>query len=210
MHTRSDYITGDGIEVLGSLHLTILDHEEKTLRGGLGNFMTSLNRTSKSFLNLSMKCQIIASQPVTFRKHLDYEFTSTAAADMISSRALRQDYNIKRDEFRRRQESLNSQIKLIDGSKMDLSDSKPHKLRSQPKQDAKIESQIAIKQQRTQEKIFSEIVRILMSGILSVELFKKPVWRLTRMVPNSDMRGYSIFWIIDNENDITAYKVIAL
>lgn len=157
-----------------------------------------------------MNYQIIVSRPTTPHKNLNYEFTSTTAADMISSRALRQDYNIKRDEFRRRQEALNSQIRLIDGSKMDLTDAKPHKLKSQPKQDAKIESQIAIKQQRTQEKIFSEIVRILMSGILSVELFKKPVWRLTRMVPNSDMRGYSIYWIIDNENDVATYKVSPL
>lgn len=157
-----------------------------------------------------MNYQIVMPRHTTSSKDVVYDFTSTNAADMVSSRALRQDYNIKRDEFRRRQEALNSQIRLIDGSKMDLSQMKPHKLKSQPKQDAKIESQIAIKQQRTQEKIFSEIVRILMSGTLSAEIFKKPVWRLTRMVPNSDMRGYSIYWIIDNENDVPLYKVLNL
>lgn len=169
--------------------------------------MTSLIGTSKRALNLSLNYQIVISKPVPSSKNLAYDFSDSAAGKMVSPKTLRQEYNIKRDEFRRRQFVLDSQIRLVDGSKMDLSQVKPQKLKSQPKQDAKLEAQIVIKQQRYQEKIFSEIIRILISGVLSVEIFRNPVWRLTRLVPNKDMRGYTVYWIIDNEDDVSIFQV---
>ena len=70
-----------------------------------------------------------------------------------------------------------------------------------------MESQAIIRRARIQERIFSELLMIYASGIINDPVLKRVSWRITRTVPNFDMRSYNVFWIIDNEEDIIRRKV---
>lgn len=98
-------------------------------------------------------------------------------------------------------------IKLTDGSKKVLSGNGLKRLSLQPKQEQKMESQAIIRRARIQERIFSELLMIYASGIINDPVLKRVSWRITRTVPNFDMRSYNVFWIIDNEEDIIRRKV---
>jgi hypothetical protein len=98
-------------------------------------------------------------------------------------------------------------IKLTDGSKKIISGSCLKRLSLQPKQEQKNEFQAIIRRARIQERIFTELLMIYSSGIINDPILKRVSWRITRTLPNLDMRSYNIFWIIDNEQDIILHKV---
>jgi hypothetical protein len=98
-------------------------------------------------------------------------------------------------------------IKLTDGSKKIISGSCLKRLSLQPKQEQKNEFQAIIRRARIQERIFTELLMIYSSGIINDPILKRVSWRITRTLPNLDMRSYNVFWIIDNEQDIILHKV---
>lgn len=98
-------------------------------------------------------------------------------------------------------------IKLTDGSKKLITGSCLKRLSLQPKQEQKIECQAIIRRARIQERIFNELLMIYSSGIINDPILKRVSWRITRTVPNFDMRSYNVFWVIDNEQDIILHKV---
>lgn len=101
-------------------------------------------------------------------------------------------------------------LSLVDGSKMESLKKSSERLRLRPLQESKLDTQASIRRCQIQERIFNELVVIFASGKISDPILKKPVWRLTRVVPSHDMRNYTVYWIIDSEADILTYKVLCM
>jgi len=154
-------------------------------------------------LNCSLKS---AARPV-ISAHNDFSFPGILADQLISKQLLRKAVKFDRVNLLTRRSEEASQIKLIDGSKMNFSEARLGKIRLQPNQEDKLELQMQIRRMKTQERVYSLLLGILARESLKSLLLKRPIWRLTRVCPNSDMRSYIAYWSIDNPSDVLEYKV---
>lgn len=157
-------------------------------------------------LRLAIAFQLKSTEVARTPQPAVWHFPKALAGELLPAKTARQQYTIQRQETRRQLQLGETQVRLVDGSRMQLGDQNPRRLRMQPKQEEKLEMQAQIKRLRTQERIYSALITIFAQDKLRVPLLRRPFWRLSRVVPNSDMRSYICYWVIDNEADCVRFK----
>ena len=161
---------------------------------------------SKPFLEIAIHSNL-QSSVVAVKLNRPIEMSKQVANELLPVSSTRQVRTLEKQSKIDGKILGDLTIKLTDGSKKILSGNALKRLSLQPKQEQKMECQALIRRARIQERIFSELLIIYASGIIRDPTLKRVAWRITRTVPNFDMRSYNVFWIIDNEQDIISHKV---
>lgn len=104
-------------------------------------------------------------------------------------------------------DSRATDIRLVDGSKMSISLDSSSRHIAQAKSISKEDIQTQIRKYRCIERIFTIVANIMARKDYGLSALRNPVWRISRVVPNSDQRSYILYWLIDDINDCMKYKV---
>lgn len=163
---------------------------------------------SNKFLLLKSNFQLISKigkLPPTFGHNC--EFSKQLALDMIPRSANKKFTILARKNEIERQRNIEKSIRFIDGTSVMLPRKPLQRQSLQPKQEEKLEMQANIRKSRTTERILSELLNVFSSGAISDPLLKRPIWRISRLVPGPDLRRYIAYWVIDDEQYLAKYKV---
>lgn len=136
----------------------------------------------------------------------NYQFPREIAASLLPKSINIKELREKKRSSIEKQRSENSIIRHVDGSKHEFKSDASKKLWIQPKQEEKLESQYYVKRLRHQEKIFSLLLLYFSTSKIPY-ILRKPIWRLTRIEPNHDLRSYQAFWVIEDEMESSQYLV---
>lgn len=163
-------------------------------------------KSPKLLMNIVLCPNLVASCITSQPSPLIY-MTSELANQLIPSSSKRKVKSMERNFLSGGKIIGDLTIKLSDGSKKIMTEARINRLSLQPKQEQKIESQALIRRARTQERIFHELLIIFSSGSIFDPILKRAHWRITRVIPNLDMRSYKVLWVIDNDADVFLHKV---
>lgn len=157
---------------------------------------------------LRLNVQLIVTKSVDHAPRPSYFiFPKELAVSLVPANIAKKSGAMKRVVSVEAKQTEASMIRLVDGTKMILAGNKIVRSRLQPKQEEKLESQASIRKCRTQERIFSELLRIFSTGQIHDHILKRSVWRISRVVPSEDLRSYTVYWVIDDETDVVNWKV---
>jgi ribosome-binding factor A len=134
-------------------------------------------------------------------RQVDQQLSAESCAKFIPDQIIRSLPRLRRKNMLEDKIRANQRVMLVNGSYCELhGDKRPLRPRAQLKTLEKQNEHRSVRQLRTQERLYCEILAIIAGSIQNPTL-KSSFWRVTRAEPSSDYQYCVVRWTIDDPVD---------